>query len=108
MIAAGEAALAHLAAEGLGARVLAQMPRELVRARELPVAVGEGAGVGLLAGVQPLVSLEVGRLRVGLAAAGELAEVDAALLQLGVVLAVVLDGGAPGVGDGLLARLVAA
>ena len=46
----------------------------------------------------PLVRLEVGALGVGLAAPRETTEVDAAFLQLRVVLAVVLDRGTPGVG----------
>ena len=108
VVTTGEAALADLTAEGLGARVLAEMTRELVGAREPPVAVREGARVRLLACVQPLVRLEVGRLGVSLAAAGELAEVDAAFFKFRVVLPVVLDGGAAGVRDGLLAGLVGA
>jgi len=98
MVGAGEAALTDLAAEGLGASVFSYVAGQLVGAGKTPLAGGEVTSVWLLACMYSLVSLEVGALGVGLAAHGEGAVVDAALLQLGVVLAVVLDGGAAGVG----------
>lgn len=98
VIGAGETALADLAPERLGAGVLAYVSGQLVGAGETPLAGGEVTLVGLLACVYPLVGLEMRTLGVGLATAREDAIVDAALLQLRVVLAVVLDGGAPRVG----------
>ena len=48
VVRAGEAAVAHAALEGLGPRVLAVVPGQLVRAREPPVAAFPGALVRLL------------------------------------------------------------
>lgn len=48
VVGAGEAAVAVRAAEGFDACVLAEVPRQLVRAGELPGAAFPGAFVGLL------------------------------------------------------------
>ena len=48
VVRARERAVTVLAAERLGTRVLPDVARQLIRAREAPVAVGEVAPVGLL------------------------------------------------------------
>ncbi len=48
VVGPGEAAVAHAAAERLGARVFANVTRQLVGAREPPLARLEGALVRLL------------------------------------------------------------
>jgi len=106
MVRPGKRPLTHLAGEGFGAGVFAEMPGQLVTAGKAPLAGGEGTFVRFLAGVDALVSLQVGRLGVRLATAREVAEVYSSLLQLGVVLSVVFDGGTSGVRLRLLAGLL--
>lgn len=56
VVGAREAAVADGALEGLGARVLAVVTRELVRPREPPVTAFPRALVGLLTSMSPQVS----------------------------------------------------
>lgn len=49
VVGAGEGSVAHLALEGLGAGVLAEVAGQLVRAGEAPVALIPRTAVGLLA-----------------------------------------------------------
>jgi len=92
MVGAGEAAFTDLAAERLGTGVFSYVAGQLVGAGEAPLASCEVASVGFFTCMYSLVRLEMGALGVGLATHGEGAVVDAAFLQLRVVLAVVLDG----------------
>lgn len=80
VVAAREAPFADFALEGLGARVLPVMPRQLVRPGELIVALGPLAGVRLLPCVDSLVRLQVGALGVHLIAAREVAVMSSSLL----------------------------
>lgn len=102
VITPGEAPLADQTLEGLGAGVFTDVPRQFVRACELPLAGGHVAPVWLLPGVDALVGLEVGGLGVGFAATRKAAVVNSPFLQLWVVLPVVLDGGTPRVSHWLL------
>jgi len=97
---------AHLAGEGFGSGVFAEMSGQFVTAGETPLAGGECALVGLFACVDALMGLQVGGLGVGFATSRIVTEVDSSLLQLGVVLSVVFDGGASGMGLRLLAGLL--
>lgn len=90
MVGASEGPLANLALEGLGAGVLPVVAGELVGAGEAPLALRPVALVRLLTGVDALVGLQVGALRVDLRAGGKVTVVDAPLLQLRVVAPVVL------------------
>lgn len=87
----GFIAIRVVALEGSLAGVLPFVARQLVGARETRLAVLDIAQVGLLAGVDPLVGLQVRALGVDLVAARILAVVDAALLQIWVVVPVALD-----------------
>jgi len=91
VIGTGEAALAHLAAERLGARVFAVVARQLVGARETPLTFRPVASVRLFACVNSLVGLEVRALGVHFGASGEVAVVDSPLLQFRIIAPVVLD-----------------
>lgn len=76
VVRASEGPVARLTFERPRASVLPEVSRQLVRPRELPGAPFPGAGVGLLAGVRPLVRLEVRALGVDLVAAGVRALMD--------------------------------
>ena len=69
MIRPRECPVTHFALEGFVARVLADVPCQLVGPGELPAAVLPRADVRLLAGVGPQVSLQVAGLGVALPAA---------------------------------------
>ena len=71
VVAAGERPRAEVALEGLGPGVLPVVPRQLVGPGKLPAASVPRALVRLLAGVGPLVRLQVRALRVDLVAPGE-------------------------------------
>ena len=61
-----KSAITEVTSERFAARVFPQMPRELVRSGKPPVALRPRAAVRLLAGVRPLVRLQVRTLRVNL------------------------------------------
>lgn len=77
VVGAREAPLAVAAAERLGARVLAVVPRELVRAREPPLAPLPRALVRLLASMRPLMRFEMRALSVDFIACGKFAAMHA-------------------------------
>lgn len=91
VVRSGEGARADGALEGFGARVLPVVARQLVGAGEAPVAAVPRAPVRLLTSVSPEVSFQMGRLGVYFLAAWVVTVVDAPLLQVGVVPAVVAD-----------------
>ena len=61
-----KSAITEVTSERFAARVFPQMPRQLVRSRKSPVALGPRAAVRLLTRVRSLVRLQVGTLRVNL------------------------------------------
>ncbi len=119
VVRAHEPLVADGAGEALLTRVRAEVPLELVRAREALPAEQPVADEGPLAGVPPQVSLQVRRLAVHLAAAGDVAGMDAPLSQvrpcwtqpLRLLAVGAVAGGAAGVatlGAGRLAAAAAA
>ena len=79
VVTAHESLVAHGAGEALLSRVRAQMTLQLIRARESLATEEPVADKGSLTGVPAEVSLQVRRLVVHLAAAGDVAAVDIAL-----------------------------
>ena len=61
-----KSAITEVTSERFASRVFPQMPRQLVRSRKSPVALGPRAAVRLLTRVRSLVRLQVGTLRVNL------------------------------------------
>ena len=61
-----KSAITEVTSERFASRVFPQMPRQLVRSRKSPVALGPRAAVRLLSRVRSLVRLQVGTLRVNL------------------------------------------
>ena len=87
VVAAAERPGTEFTLERLLTRVLAVVPRQLVRPGELPLAALPRALVRLLPCVRPLVGFEVRTLRVDLVAVGEITLMDFSLLQTVVVIA---------------------
>lgn len=97
VVGAGETALTHAARERLGTCVLADVTCKFVGARKTPWAVDEVTLVRLFPCVDSLMSFQMRAFCVCLSATGEVTEVNATFLEIGVVPAVVFDGGTPGV-----------
>lgn len=85
VVGPGEGPLAELTLKGAVTGVLAKVSRQLIGPGKLPAAALPAALIGLLAGVRPQVSLQVGGLGVGLAAARVGAGVRGDLLGAAVV-----------------------
>lgn len=93
MVGAREAAFANLTLERLGPGVFPDVTCEFVRAREPPLTALEMTFIRLLSSVDPLMCLEMGRLRVRLVTFRKFAIVDSAFIQVRVVFSIVLDRG---------------
>ena len=81
VVRAGERPITVQAMERFGTCMLAEVPRQLIRAGKSPVAAFPVAGVRFFPGVGTLVSLEVRRFRVDLVTALEVAAMGSSPLH---------------------------
>jgi len=91
MVASGETSFANVALERFCARVLADVPSQLVRTRESPQTVLVSACVRFLTRVNPLVCFEMRAFCVNFGATWMIAMVNSSFFQFWIVSAIVFD-----------------